>query len=99
MQDNNELKGLGGWLILVGIGVVISPFRILLTLVQTFKPILEDGTWEAITTIGSDAYHPLWETVIIGEMTFNIVMVILWAYLVYLFLVNTIFFRDFISVS
>ena len=57
MTDNNELKGLGGWLVLVGIGVVISPIRLLVTLVPTYKPIFEGGTWEAITTVGSEAYE------------------------------------------
>lgn len=31
MSKDNELKGLGGWLILVGIGVVIAPIKLLVT--------------------------------------------------------------------
>jgi hypothetical protein len=54
MTDNNELKGLGGWLILVGIGVVLAPVRLLITLVKTYKPIFEDGIWEALTTEGAE---------------------------------------------
>jgi hypothetical protein len=29
MSNDDELKGLGGWLILVGIGVVFAPIRLL----------------------------------------------------------------------
>lgn len=85
MTDNNELKGLGGWLILVGIGVVLSPIRLLSTLVPTFKPVFEDGTWEALTTEGSDAYAPYFGSLLVGEMVFNTIMVAASIYLIYLF--------------
>jgi len=54
--EDNRLKGLGGWLILVGIGVVLSPIRLLGLIIQVYKPIFEDGTWEALTTVGSESY-------------------------------------------
>jgi len=85
MTDNNELKGLGGWLILVGIGVVISPIRLLVTLVPTYKPIFEDGTWEALTTVGSEAYTPYFGSLLVGEIAFNALMVVASIYLIYLF--------------
>ncbi|WNO11270.1 DUF2569 domain-containing protein [Teredinibacter sp. KSP-S5-2] len=85
MTDNNELKGLGGWLVLVGIGVVISPFRLLATFVPTYKPIFEDGTWEALTTVGSEAYTPYFGSLLIGEIAFNTIMVAASVYLIYLF--------------
>lgn len=85
MSENNELKGLGGWLILVGIGVVMSPIRLLVTYIPLYKPIFEDGTWEALTTAGSDAYHPLWAPLLLGEITYNVIMVLASIYLIYLF--------------
>ena len=85
MTDNNELKGLGGWLVLVGIGVVISPIRLLVTLVPTYKPIFEGGTWEAITTVGSEAYTPYFGSLLIGEITFNSIMVVASIFLLFLF--------------
>lgn len=85
MNDDDDLKGLGGWLILVGIGVVLTPIRLLLSTFTLYKPILEDGTWEALTTAGADAYHPLWAPLLIGEMTYNVLMIAASIYLIYLF--------------
>ena len=85
MSNDNELKGLGGWLILVGIGVVIAPIRLLVTYVPLYKTIFEDGTWEALTTVGSEVYNPLWAPLLIGEIVYNSVMVVASIYLIYLF--------------
>lgn len=85
MSNDNELKGLGGWLILVGIGVVISPIRLLVTFIPSYKPIFEDGTWEALTTVSSEVYDPLWGPLLIGEIAYNSIMVAASAYLIYLF--------------
>ena len=84
-MNNKETKGLGGWLILVGIGVVLSPIRLLMTHVPIYKPIFEDGTWEALTTAGSQAYHPAWGPLLIGEIAFNLLMLVASLYLIYLF--------------
>ncbi len=92
MSENNELKGLGGWLILVGIGVVIAPIRLLVTYIPILKPIVEDGTWEALTTAGSEAYDPLWAPLLIGEIAFNSIMVAASIYLIYLFFTKHCFF-------
>ncbi|MBD3616056.1 MAG: DUF2569 domain-containing protein [Gracilimonas sp.] len=85
MTENNELKGLGGWLILAGLGVVISPIRLLVTLIPIYKPIFENGTWEALTTEGSEAYTPYFSGILIGEITFNTIMIAASIYLIYLF--------------
>lgn len=85
MSNGKELKGLGGWLILVGIGVVIAPIRLLATYIPIYKPIFEDGTWEALTTVGSEAYDPLWAPLLVGEIAYNSIMVAASLYLIYLF--------------
>jgi hypothetical protein len=85
MTDNNELKGLGGWLILVGIGVVISPLRLLATLIPLYAPLLEDGVWEALTTQGSELYTPYLGALLISEVAYNLIMLAACIYLVYLF--------------
>ncbi|MBN2834393.1 MAG: DUF2569 domain-containing protein [Candidatus Delongbacteria bacterium] len=85
MENNKNLKGLSGWLILVGIGVVLSPIRLLVTTVSVFQPIFTDGTWEALTTVGSEVYNPLWGPLLIGEVLYNLCMVLASTYLIYLF--------------
>jgi len=92
MSENNELKGLGGWLILVGIGVIIAPIRLLVTYIPIYIPIFENGTWEALTTAGAEAYDPLWAPLLIGEIAYNSIMVAALIYLIYLFFTKRYFF-------
>lgn len=85
MNDNRELKGLGGWLILVGLGVVIGPFRMVAEVGPLFYSIFTDGTFEILTTPGTEAYHPLWGPLLIFEAVFNSLMVLASFCLIYLF--------------
>lgn len=85
MQHDNKLKGLGGWLILVGIGVVINPIRLLVTLVPTYKQIFETGAWEALTVENSEFYNPYFSSLLIGEITYNTIIIVTSTYLIYLF--------------
>lgn len=85
MDNQKELKGLSGWLILVGIGVVVSPLRLFVTAMQSFTPLFREGTWAALTTAGSEYYHPAWAPLLIGEIVYNLGMVSASAYLIYLF--------------
>ena len=85
MNNENELKGLGGWLILVGIGVVIGPFRLAYEFGPTYFSIFTNGTWEALTTAESEHYNSLWAPFLIGEVLYNSCMVIVLLFLIYLF--------------
>jgi hypothetical protein len=85
MNNEKDLKGLGGWLIVVGIGVVLSPIRVLVVYVPIYHEILTDGTWELLTSAESAYYHPLWQPLLAGEMVFNSLLVLAWTYLIYLF--------------
>lgn len=66
-----EYAGLRGWLILVCLGLIVSPARILLSFYTDFFPIVSNDTWGLLTTPGSDAYHPLWAPLLIGELAVN----------------------------
>ena len=85
METQNEVKGLNGWLILVGIGVIISPIRLLATLIPVYLPIFEDGVWEALTTEGSEVYHALWGPLLMGGIAYNLCLEAVSVYLIYLF--------------
>ena len=85
-ENGNEVRsGLGGWLILVGIGVVVSPFRLLAELGQIYGPFFSDGLYEVLTTPGTDAYHPLWSTIIWGEVIGNVIIMLAAIYLIFMF--------------
>ena len=85
MTDNNDLKGLGGWLILVGIGVVVGPFRLAAELVPLYYGIFTDGSFEILTTQGSEAYHVMWGPLIVFETIFNLLVILASCYLIYLY--------------
>jgi hypothetical protein len=81
-----EPVGIGGWLILVAIGVFVSPLRLLASTVNTLMPILKDGVWAALTTPGSDAYHPMWAPVIVYELLGNVTLLVAYVVLLVLFI-------------
>jgi hypothetical protein len=85
MTDEKCYKGLSGWLVLVGIGIVLTPFRLLISSISLFRPLFADGYWEALTTPGSEHFTPYFETLIIGEICFNGLMFLASIYLVYLY--------------
>ncbi len=83
--EEKSLEGLSGWLVLVGLGIVITPFKTLYTLLPLYSAMFRDGTWEILTTPGTPAYSPLWSPYIIGEMFFNAVLITATIYAIYLF--------------
>ncbi len=77
-EQENELKGLGGWLILVGIGIVFSPVKIIISLYPLYSSIFSDGTWELLTTPGSEFYNALWLPILGAEIVLNAALVLGW---------------------
>ena len=64
--------GLGGWMVLVQIGIYGS---LLLLLVQIFNysiPSVSPEIWNNVTSKTSELYHPLWGALIIFELAFNV---------------------------
>jgi hypothetical protein len=74
-MENGHLKGIGGWLILVLIGLIISLISVAGTLTDTMN-LYKPEVWHTITTYGSEAYHPLFGTWIIYETALNIFVII-----------------------
>ena len=85
MSEEKNLEGIGGWLILVAIGIVITPIRIVMLIMTTYPEIFSTGVWEALTTQGSEAYNPLWAPIIIGEILINSGLILVWLYMAYKF--------------
>jgi len=84
-EKSKGKEGLGGWLILIGFGVVITPFKIWFTLFPVYKEIFGTEAWEILTTPGTEIYHPFWSTLLIGEITVNLLVIIVSIYLIFLF--------------
>ena len=84
-RKNRSLVGLGGWLILVGIGVVLGPIKLLGLTIIEFSNAFSEGTLEAITTPGTESYVPLVGPYIICELIVTAGLFIALLYLVFLF--------------
>lgn len=84
-NDSNHLKGLGGWLILVGIGITISPFITSYQLYSLYIPIFQDGSFDMLTNPAYSMYIPNFETLIYIEIAINCIIIVASFYLMYLF--------------
>jgi hypothetical protein len=67
---DHSLEGLGGWLILPAIGVVLAPLRLAKNVYSAFGVVSSD-TWAALTTYGSVQYNALWAPTLLFEMIAN----------------------------
>ena len=85
MAEEKNLEGLGGWLVLVGLNIIYSPLRIIADVFSVYSDLFSDGSWEALTTPGTEDYNPLWAPILIGEMAINGGLVLAWIFVVVLF--------------
>ena len=85
-SEEKSPRNIGGWLILLALGVGFSPLRIIFYLSTTYPPIFNDGTWEALTTETSAAYSPFFRSVLFCELVSNLAMLAATLYLAILFL-------------
>lgn len=84
-HSDAALTGLGGWLVLVGIAVVIRPIRIVAELWPSFPTYVNLDTWQVMTTSTSAAFQPSYAIIAPTEMVLNLVLMISSILLVALF--------------
>lgn len=70
-------SGLGSWLALPTLGVVVSPFVMMFGLyggLSAWSP----ATWSNLTTYGNSAYHPLWAPALLFELIGMLGLLVFW---------------------
>lgn len=77
------LDGLGGWLILLAIFLIISPISITFFLITTTADILP--LWMPVTTPQSAYYIPGIAPLILTELIGNFIFILLFLYAIFLF--------------
>ena len=88
-KENVVKSGLGGWLILVGLGVIISPFFLLSTIPE-YLPIFQDNSYDELVSV-----VPLFGPLIWTEIVVNIILFLCSIYLIFLFFAKKTFFPKF----
>ena len=76
-------EGLGGWLILPLIGLIVTPIASLAAFFQV-AAVMEPDNWQSMTAPGGEAYHPLWMPFFLFEEIYNIIYIVLSIYLLIL---------------
>lgn len=79
-----EPCGIGGWLILPVIGLVVSIGVSAHYLVTQLLPLFEPDTWSTLNHPDSPVYHPLWSTWVVGEAVFHVGLIGFCAALLYM---------------
>jgi len=80
-----EPKGIGGWLVLPTLGLLISPLRFGFQFYSSMLPVLVPSAWNALTNSSSPAYHPLWGPLIVFEVVSSLALFIFTLRLLWLF--------------
>lgn len=84
-SNGNEPSGIGGWLILIAINLVLTPISVLRTIYTNCITFIFNGALEELSTPGSTAYSALWKPTILFELVSSILTILLCIVLIYLF--------------
>ncbi|WP_145146602.1 DUF2569 domain-containing protein [Paenibacillus xylanexedens] len=79
------VSGLGGWLILIQIGLFLTIILLAVQLMQNTLPALTPEMWDLFVSKDSEYYHVLWGPLIIFEAIYNVVFLLFTTYIVVTF--------------
>jgi transglutaminase-like putative cysteine protease len=71
------LQGLGGWLVLVGLGLCLGPLIKLYQMSQLLDGYFSMATWQTVASPQGENYHPLFGPLLIFESAANVWFLVL----------------------
>lgn len=74
---------IGGWLVLVGIGIIVTPFYMIYSI--SLNEFFNLESWEFISSPKSEGYNALWSIAFVLELMMNVVFVVYLIFLIILF--------------
>jgi hypothetical protein len=80
-----SLEGIGGWLFLVGFGLVLRPLSFLVANSQIYSSVFRLEAWRNLTQAGQPAYHPYWMPTLLFELIYNSLALVLCGLVLFLF--------------
>jgi len=92
MPLNLNLAGLGGWLIVLGIGLIAAPFAGVHALLKT-GAVYSISNWRAITDPASSGYDPMLAPILLCELFSRLTLLVFSILLVVLFFQKKRIFR------
>jgi hypothetical protein len=70
-----HLQGLGGWLILLGFGLLLAPVLRVTFIYQHWAAYFSMQVWETVAMPRGDSYHPLYGPLLMYETVINTLMI------------------------
>lgn len=81
-----EPSGIGGWLLVPLLGIILTPIRVGFDVYRDLLPAFTPVVWSRITNPAADSYHPFTAPLIVFELIANIGIILLSLYLLRQFL-------------
>lgn len=89
LEEQNDTyqgpEGLGGWLILVGIGIILNPITGFFATATTYVLLSDDSIFAPYLDAGSSEYIPNLNIYLYSELLINAIILVLGVYFIYLF--------------
>ena len=83
--EHPDLQGLGGWLILIQIGLWLTLPVLLYTSFENLL-LVSEGSWKILTDPSSEAYDPYWAPALLFEVSMPVFLFVFHVYLLIIFL-------------